>query len=270
MKSFDGQPWLARLLVAASLALLCWVLAYWFWHWSAPSPAPRALSIPEAPAAVVAESGIFGRGETPASAVAGATEPSAGTQPRLIGVLAEAEGRGWALLKLSQGGVKLLREGQEVEPGVRLEKVLPATVEISGPGGRKTLGLRAPESPRIALAQKSAAAGACPLSGDEKKRAYFVRPELLPGLAQSLDTARRLFRQEGGAWVVNQSDPALAALGLAAGDRIEKSNGVALHTEDLLRSAIVEPVMQSRTLRLTGTREGKPREWIYVNAALCG
>ena len=269
MTSERWSKGLSRLALAASCALLAWILAFWFWNWSAPEYKGRAHGLVDAAAVRLAESGIFGRAELPGNAVAGAGAPAASGDPRLIGVLAEADGRGWALLKLSQGGVKLLREGQEIEAGNRLEKVLPAAVEISKAGERRTLPLRASEAPRAAPQPKSLASGSCPLNAEERKRAYFVRPELLPGLAQSFDTARKLFRQEGSTWVVSQSDPALSALGFAAGDRIEKGNGVLLHNEDLLRTAIVEPVMQNRVLRLSGTRGGKPREWIYVNAALC-
>lgn len=270
MNSQRAWRGLARLALAASFALLAWVIAFWFWQWSAPGYIGRAAGLPEAPSEVVLASGIFGPPAGRGSADAGAGEPVARGDWHLVGVLAEPGGRGWALLRLGRGGVKLLREGQEIEPGSRLVKVLPAAAEISRAGEKSILALRTPETLRAAPVAKNLGSGGCPLSTEERKRAYFVRPELLPGLAQSLDATRKLFRQEGSAWVVNQIDPALAALGLAAEDRIEKGNGVPLHNEDALRGAIVEPVMQNRVLRLTGTRGGKPREWIYVNAAICG
>ncbi len=256
--------WAGMLGLTLSLGIVAWVLAYWFWHWAAPRPTAMAIALPDN--AVLADAALFGFAATTSGEAAPAAVAATSGDWRLVGVLAQVGGGGWALLRRGDGSVKLLREGAELAGELRLERVFPTAIEISKNGVRRSLNL-----PALAHASTtSGGGGKCPLSAEERRRAYFVRPELLPGLAQSLEAARKLFRQDGQGWIVTASDPTLSALGFAAGDRVEKGNGVPLLTEDLLRTAIVEPLLQNRVLRLSGARATKPREWIFVNAALCG
>lgn len=257
----------ARLARVLGLGVLVWVAAYWIWEGLRPAAVAEPPVVPADALPVLNELAPFGR-SVPAAPAASAAPAAGSGDLLLLGVAAEADGDGWALLQKSDKSVRLLRAGAEIAPGLRLGKVFPQGVEVVKDGVGRKLELR-----RAGLAANPAApagpVASCPASAEERRRAFFVHPELLTGFAKGLEAARKLFRQEGGAWVVVELDPALAALGFAVGDRIEKGNGVPLLTEDSLRSAIFGPVMQSRLLRLSGTRQGKAKEWIYVNAALC-
>ncbi|MBI3149832.1 MAG: hypothetical protein HYZ17_15090 [Betaproteobacteria bacterium] len=260
--------WAARLATVATvlgLALLAWVLAFWIWRWLEPAAVfPPAAQVAD-PVQVLRDGALFGH--APRSTANSPLEAATAGAHRLLGVFAQSGGGGWALLKRADNSVRLLREGEEIQTGEKLDLVLPQGVEILQGGARHKLTLgRVDSDPRVG---GGALSGPCPLSPEERRRAFYVRPELLSGIAQGLNGARKLFRQHGGAWVVAVDDPALAALGFEAGDRIERGNGVPLLSEDALRGAIVEPVLQSRVLRLSGQRKGKAREWIYANAALC-
>ncbi len=257
----------ARLAQLLGLGVLVWVAAYWIWEALRPAALAEPTVVRADALRVLDELAPFGRG-APAAQGAATAPSAASAELLLLGVAAEADGDGWALLQKSDHSIRLLRAGAEIAPGLRLAKVFPQGVEVVKDGVGRKLELR---RARLAAnpATPAAPVASCPASAEERRRAFFVHPELLTGFAKGMEAAKKRFRQEGGAWVVVELDPALAALGFAVGDRIEKGNGVPLATEDSLRSAIFEPVMQSRLLRLSGTRQGKAKEWIYVNAALC-
>ncbi|CAG0952328.1 hypothetical protein BURK2_00267 [Burkholderiales bacterium] len=257
----------ARLAQLLGLGVLVWVAAYWIWEGLRPAIVPEPPVVTADALRVLDEWAPFGRG-APAAPGAAAAPSAASTDLLLLGVAAQADGDGWALLQRSDKTIRLLRAGAEIAPGLRLAKVFPHGVEVVKDGVGRKLELRRARSAAHPAAP-AAPVTSCPANAEERRRAYFVHPELLTGFAKGMEAARKQFRQDGGAWVVVELDPALAALGFAVGDRIEKGNGVPLLTEDSLRSAIFEPVMQSRLLRLSGTRQGKAKEWIYVNAALC-
>lgn len=257
--------WLVHVL---ALGVLVWVLAHWIWAVMTPRPSTQVVSPLSDAAAVLSEHPPFGRAAAFPSAALQNARPAAG-EVVLLGVAAQADGGGWALLRVGDTRVRLVEVGREIEPGERLEQVFPRGVELSKAGVSRRIELGRGGISAVARSAAGEPVANCPSSPEERKRAFFVHPELLAGFARSLDAARKHFRQEGGAWVVVELAPALAALGFSLGDRIERGNGVALLTEDSLRSAIFEPVLQSRMLRLSGTRKGKPKEWIFVNAALC-
>ena len=60
-----------------------------------------------------------------------------------------------------------------------------------------------------------------------------------------------------------------AMLGMKVGDRIVQANGIALVAIDDVLTAVVKPLVASQPVRLSGTREGKPREWLFLNAGAC-
>ncbi len=60
-----------------------------------------------------------------------------------------------------------------------------------------------------------------------------------------------------------------AMLGLKDGDRITMANGIPLATPDDVLAAVVKPLTANLSVRVSGTREGKPAEWLLLNAGAC-
>ncbi len=56
---------------------------------------------------------------------------------------------------------------------------------------------------------------------------------------------------------------------MKAGDRMVQANGIALTAIDDVLTAVVKPLVASQPVRLTGTRDGKSREWLFLNAGAC-
>ena len=118
-----------------ALSLLGLVLAYWTWAWCAPAPLPRAMEISEPAGRLVAAGSLFGRppGDVHADA-------PTGLAIRLLGVMAaEPEGSGYALLQIDAKKARLVRAGEDLAPGIRIEQVLPQRVILQRNGSRETL-----------------------------------------------------------------------------------------------------------------------------------
>ena len=58
-------------------------------------------------------------------------------------------------------------------------------------------------------------------------------------------------------------------LGMRAGDRMTQANGIALASVDDVLLALVKPLVANQPVRVAGTRDGKPAEWLFVNAGAC-
>ena len=123
-----------KLLVSASslaaLALLGFVLAYWTWSWLGPRVEPAPVVTSEAP-----------RIET-AYALFGETQQNAhsGTSYALLGIAAASGGRpGHAVLRIDGTRTAVVREGDELAPGVRLAVVARDHVVLDENGSRRQL-----------------------------------------------------------------------------------------------------------------------------------
>ena len=105
---------------AAAAALAC-VVAYWGWQLIAPAPIHIAPAEPANPAATIIAANIFrGRSEPKASSVeASALLPN---DTRLIGIVAERSGRGYALFR-GTSGPRLVAAGEEILAGVTLVSI---------------------------------------------------------------------------------------------------------------------------------------------------
>jgi len=58
-------------------------------------------------------------------------------------------------------------------------------------------------------------------------------------------------------------------LGLRNGDRVETANGIALAIPDDIASTVLQPLTRSQPVWVSGTRGGKPQQWLYLNAGAC-
>lgn len=132
--------WLGRLAALLMLAVLAWLGANIFWTLSAPEtsrPAAIVETDPQLTAQSIAARHLFG------VAVTAAVMASAPVDIRLSGTIAaQRKGeRAFALLASEGKSPQLVREGEEVSPGVILQSVMPRQVELLRGGRTQVLTL---------------------------------------------------------------------------------------------------------------------------------
>lgn len=139
------------LLVA--LALLTLTLAHWGWQWFGPAPARIATPALDTDyARRLADAHLFGTAAAPAAPGAPATSANLGDL-RLLGIIVQRSGGGYALFRTPSRGPLLVTVGQEVVGGLKLEAIRPNGVTLLDGGVRRELQLRAAvptEKPRVA------------------------------------------------------------------------------------------------------------------------
>lgn len=123
-----------------ALAVLGMVLAYWTWAFFSPHSELRSQAVPAATDVangVEAAKGLFG------NALQGSNGGGAGASGityKLLGVVAAPGTRsGYAVLRLDAKRTAAVREGGEIEPGVRLLEVHADHVVLERSGQRETL-----------------------------------------------------------------------------------------------------------------------------------
>ena len=136
-------PWLGRLATLAVIALLAWLGARLFWALTAPATPEPAIAVDTDPSRVaqtIVARHLFG--EAPAQGTAGAVA-SRSADIKLHGVVAPGKRGHTAIAILSSKGrpAVVVRVGDEIVPGVTLQRVLPRSVEIDQGGQVLTLTL---------------------------------------------------------------------------------------------------------------------------------
>ena len=271
-------PWrvASALATLAAGALLALVVAHWGWRWFTPAPAVTQEERTAAPSveAIVAAA-PFGR--APEAAPAAPVNVSAlPPETRLLGVFAGDNGEGYVLLRLPDRGALLVKRGAAIASGVTLEAVRPNAITIRERGASRELALR-PESPGTPLAAprptpvtvRAPVRTACALPPGFKGPVYRLNAELLTGMAAQPQSWAQLLAPVAGALVVRDETGLAAMLGMKAGDRVAQANGIALSRIDDVLAAVVKPLAASQPVRVIGTREGKMREWLFLNASAC-
>jgi len=257
-----------------ALAVLAVTIAHWTWRVIAPeSPRASTLAIPDQPPDLGAAGALFGAPGASANA-ANVVVPSAdagGT--RLLGVFAEPNGGGYALLRLPGRGAVLVASGSEISPGVVIDAVTPSGIRISDRGEMRELALRAaPPLSTATVARPSApaaaVASACARAG-YRGPVYRLNAELLAGLEQKPEAWRDLFQPGPNGLAVREGHAFGPMLGMRPGDRVVSANGVALTNADDVRVAVLRPLMSNQPVELAGVRDGKPLTWLFVNAGAC-
>ena len=265
-------PWRWRVAAAvallAALALFALTLAHWGWLWFGPQPIVIAAPAPETDLARrTAEAHLFGAaGAAPANAPASADLGDV----RVLGVFAQADGKGYALVRAGTRAAMLVAAGQDIAPGIRIESVRPDGVSVVQGGVRRELSLRTQASadrPRVAAA--AAGPTACAIPAGFKGPVVRLNAELLGGMIDAPDTWKILVAPASGALVVRDQSGFAGMLGLKNGDRVERANGIALALPDDIAATILRPLTRSQPVWLAGTRDGKPQQWIYLNAGSC-
>lgn len=252
----------------AALALLALILAHWGWTWFGPQSIFIAAPAPETDLARrAAESHLFGRaGAVPDAAPAGADLGDV----RLLGVFAEPDGKGYALVRAGTRAAMLVAAGQDIASGLRVDSVRPDGVSLLQGGVRHELVLRAPAArERMRVAVAAAAPAACAAPPGFKGPVVRLNAELLGGMIDAPDAWKTLVAPASGALVVRDQSGFAGMLGLKNGDRVERANGIALALPDDIAATILRPLTRSQPVWLAGTRDGKPQQWLYLNAGSC-
>jgi type II secretory pathway component PulC len=75
---------------------------------------------------------------------------------------------------------------------------------------------------------------------------------------------------QNGALTVRDTGGFGQMIGLQPGDRVEQANGIALTAPDDVVGAVLRPLAANQPVRLTGKRNGQPRELWIANASCSG
>ena len=266
-------PWRAVAWIATVFAGIALAFTVAHWGWRTFGPAAMPLPPPEAPerwtSAIVAAP-IFGRADAPAAPVA--ATPLQG-ETRLLGVFAERDGGGYALFRLPDRGPVLVRAGQDVAKDVRLESVRNDGVRIRDHGEARDIALRVPRAAAASATadrgRPAAARAACTAPAGYPGAVYKINAELLTGIASQTDSWKALLVAGEGGLAIRDNSGLSTMLGMRAGDRMTQANGIALVNVDDVLVAFVKPLVANQQVRVAGTRDGKPAEWLFVNAGAC-
>lgn len=275
--------WIATLLAAAVLAI---VLAHWGWQWWGPSstPSPPIVGSASDLAAAITATPWFGNAARGGNAVVAGSAidaPTTAGDGRLLGVIAGRDGDGYALLRLAERGPVLVRTGQEIAAGVVLEAVTPAGIRLRDRGELREMLLRPANAalpdgpakaatPRIPAATRAAvSAAACIPPGGATGPFYRLNAELLTGIAAKPDSWSTAFSAGPAGLTVGEGNAFAAMLGMKPGDRVTQANGIALGGPGDVLVAVIKPLLASQAVRIVGIRDGKPVEWVFVNAGAC-
>ncbi len=266
----------AVLAVVLATALLAVVVAQWGWKAFGPGPVAIVAAPPGDPAASIRASGLW-------SAPVVATAPAPIVQERglatgdtrLLGVVAERDGNGYALFRLPTGP-RLVATGQEIASGATLVAVRADGITIRDAGGERSVVLRPSKANAPAKAAPvavTAAAGrrsaACTPPPGFKGAVLRVNAELFQGIIAKPESWAALVAPDRGGLAVRDDSGFVAMLAMKKGDRLLQANGIALAVPDDVVAAVLKPLAANQAVRILGARAGAPREWLLLNAGSC-
>jgi hypothetical protein len=257
---------LAMFLAGAMLAV---ALAWSGWRWFGPEAVDFVPAGPQDAALALLASGLFAApaGSQP---TAEAPQRGAGGDMRLLGVLAEEGGKGFALFRLP-GGPRLVAAGHAIADDVTLISVQRDGVTVRDASGERRLVLRAAAAaPAVKpVARTAAGNAACVPPIGFKGETLRLNAELVGGIVAQPDAWAALAATDRGALTVRDDSGFSAMLAMKKGDRIEQANGIALRAPDDIVNAVLRPLTSGQAVRLVGSRGGSPREWLLLNAGSC-
>jgi hypothetical protein len=253
-----------------ALALLSVVLAYWGWRWFGPAPVALPPPVAESdPLRRIAEAHLFGGA---AQATATSEPSSASSDLRLLGIFAERDGRGYALFRAGARGPLFAAVGTDVVPGVHLEAVRPGGVTLREGGVARDVALRpaaTAEKPRTVVASAGTKSVGCSAPAGFSGSILRLNAELLSGMIGAPDTWKALVQPAPGGLVVRDQSGFAGMMGLRNGDRVERANGIALALPEDIAATVLKPLTRSQAVWVSGSRDGKPAQWLYLNAGAC-
>ena len=258
--------WLAT---AAGVLLLGFVIAHWGWRWLAPAPPPTTTpALPEPWTPAIVATSLFGRAAAPAAPGGTAPEAMPG-DARLLGVFAEKDGAGYALFRLGDRRPILVKAGGEIAKDVTLVEVRPDGVRIRDRGETRDIELRSRVTVAGTPAARSPARIACTPPAGYKGPVYRLNAELLTGIASRTESWKALLVPVAGGLAIRDGTGFAAMLGMKTGDRMSQANGIALNGIDDVLVAFVNPLVASQPVHIMGVRDGKPADWLFLNAGAC-
>ena len=140
--------WLGHLTSLLMLGMLAWLCAHLWWDWKTPTLTAAVIEPATDPgilAAEIARRHLFGEG-IPAATQAGLEPSPAPGNLQLSGIIATQHGAhsAYALLSLDGQPAKVVRQGEEISPGLVLQRISPHEIELSRHGQRQRLSLPKP------------------------------------------------------------------------------------------------------------------------------
>lgn len=255
---------IANLVAIGALAA---VVALWGWRWFGPAPEAVSRKPVDDTAAALGVSPPFGVAQQlPAGAPAAPSAPAPG-DVRLLGVLAEPEGRGRALFRLPDGSARLATAGESLGAAGTLAAVHPDGVTLRGASGERPMPLRPPAAAPVP-APAAARQAACVPAG---YRGPVVRlnAELVTGMIQQPQSLAAIVEAQDGALILRDESGFGGMLGLRKGDRVMQANGIALRAPEDLIVALLRPLAANQSVRVSGLRGSEPQELLLVNATAC-
>jgi type II secretory pathway component PulC len=191
---------------------------------------------------------------------------------RLLGIFAERDGHGWALFRLPSGA-RLVANGQEIAQGAKLVDVRRDGITIRDAGGERRIALRGEPPPKAAPVATNVARAsrnpACVPPAGFKGTVLRVNAELFQGIIAKPESWSALVQPDKGALAVRDDSGFVSMLAMKRGDRLLQANGVALSAPDDVVSAVLRPLAAQQQVRVIGSRDGQPREWLLLNAGTC-
>ncbi|MCX7175997.1 MAG: hypothetical protein NT159_19150 [Proteobacteria bacterium] len=188
------MPWLGGVAALLMLALMAWLGANIFWTLSAPESirpsAPIETDLQRTLPALT-ERHLFG-------VYLVASPVSAPSNIRLNGVIAAQRPghRAYAMLVVEGKPAQLVREGEEIAPGITLQRVMARQVEILRGGQTQTLAL--PESAKPLIEANKGVPEISPPAVESSKAPVIMPPAVEPSKA-AVSTpplpSRRKFRR---------------------------------------------------------------------------
>ena len=274
----------------AAIGLAC-VVAFWGWRLFGPRSASLPPPAPANPAATIIAANLFGGSAQPAEATT-ASDSTLDADTRLLGIIAESGRRGHAVFR-SRSGAKVVAQGDEIAPGVKLVAIEAGVVTIRDAAGEHRLMLRAapvgsrpvgntpsartdaPVGSSVASAPPKAAAATranatCAAPAGFGGTVVRLNTELMSGVGTDSMPWNTLLAPVNGGLVVRQDNGFGAMLGLRAGDVITQANGIALSAPEDVGAAIVRPLVANQGVRLIGARDGATQELWLANVACAG
>jgi general secretion pathway protein C len=142
-RSNIAQTTFAAAVTLASLTLLGVVLAYWTWTWLGPRVEPRTEPMVDSVSRSAGTDTLFGILQAGQASAA-----PTGLAIKLIGVVSSTGRKpGYAVMQLDAKTIRAVRAGEEIAPGIRLDKVFPDHVTLERTGTSESLALAERKNP---------------------------------------------------------------------------------------------------------------------------
>ena len=122
-----------------------------------------------------------------------------------------------------------------------------------------------PSPPRA----KSQRNPACAPPAGFKGAILRLNAELFQGIIGKPESWAAIVIPDQGALAVRDDSGFVTMLAMKKGDRLLQANGVPLSAPDDVVGAVLRPLASQQAVRVTGTRDGQPREWLLLNAGSC-